>query len=376
MKKFENVRNIIFESVLEGRGIVNFDDTGNKQYYIHNKRVDGLPNASGKRENIKYAKKNFYCTEITDGEEKKKIYEHKIKISAEKYRKYIFTREEEIEIPNPMLINLPPEHQTSILLTANMIERGWLVTLKDTGGLGKKTSLRVTDCEQYEDEKDSEKAISKFDVNSSRGQSDTSFRYTETIGKVKYKVSGDISLSELQFISTDPAMDRMAINSDNVEAKFGQNALNKLSRSFGVEGGWKHSEFADKAKMEICDWPITESGVLFNNDLTVQLAKDILKKIFIWQIHTSTGYAKRESLRIKFIKDVTDFDGEWIAINSINDIENLDFSVYEGFVDVNDKKDIIEASQKAKEDYVKLCKKEMEKEKKNKDKTKEKDEEV
>jgi hypothetical protein len=84
---------------------------------------------------------------------------------------------------------------------------------------------------------------------------------------------------------------------------------------------------------------IPEKGVLLSNENVVFLIKETLKRMFLLNIKRSSSFASTSSLRIKLVENplvhTHTSDDEWIKLNSIQEIDNLDFDVESFFVPVD-----------------------------------------
>jgi len=189
-------------------------------------------------------------------------------------------------------------------------------------------------------------------------ESDTSLFNKETVGDIKYLSKGNISLSGMQFISADKIFDRFSFNSDD----FG--LYNNFLMSYLPNPDNELGYFNLKTSV-IPELP--EYGLKLNNDNVVFLVKETLKNILEFKINRNGSYAELDKFSVSLVDDALAED-EWLDINSYEDIDNLDFEVYDFYEKIDEKvskekRDILEASVLASK------KKKMEKKKSNKSKT-------
>jgi hypothetical protein len=316
-----NVKNILIKAELEGVGIVNMDS--NDQKWLFNKTKNGEYN---KRENVSYAKKNFYM----EGENLK----YKIKISSDCIRNAMFKNEMVSQSPN---ITHNDAILYSFIATPMGMIRGYLFTNK-IEPLKRSGALTICDAEQTCN------AVSYIEICSKSGEktsndgtsekSDTTFFKKETVGKIHYETEGVIDLSKLQFISADQVFDRYGLNPDKFSLwkQFMSLRLKNFNSNLGFY----------KLSTSVIDIP--EQGVLFSNENVLDLVKDTLIRLLSLSIQRKGSYAKVNKLKIKLvydpISDIKDNADSWIEIVSLEDINSLNFEVQEFYslVDVEQAK--------------------------------------
>lgn len=342
------MKQILFKATMEGCGVVNYDD--NSQSYLLNKfgLTENVPKKDGKTtENVKYAKKHYFARRDEDGNPKKdekgnQMYDYKIKISSDCLRNGIF--KDDAEFTNPIIIK-DDFIAHNYMLSIEGIERGYCFTNKDESGYKRKSCLTITDAVETSNAK------SAIEIGTCSGERNvTSMYYTEKVGKTTYETSGVIDFKTLMFVVADPMFDRLAINPDYL--------------TNGVVEKIMHNLYGDIAKPTIgyftassksLTQKISEYGMILNEELVVFLVKELLKRIMGCSIKRSNAYANVTSLSIKFVDDIIydKFDDEngWIELNSLEDVDNLEFTVdcpYERMDDEH--KDALEA---LKEEYNK-----------------------
>lgn len=342
------MKQIIFKATMEGCGVVNYDDKS--QSFLLNKfgLTENVPKKDGSTtDNVKYAKKHFYARKDDEGNlvrdsEGKQLYDYKVKISGDCIRNAIFKND--AEYTNPIIAK-DDFIAHNYMLSKLGITRGYCFTNKDETGYKRKSCLTITDAVETSDAK------SAIEIGTCSGERNvTSMFYTEKVGKTTYETSGVIDFKTLMFVVADPMFDRLAINPDYL--------------TNGVVEKIMHNLYGDIAKPTIgyftassksLTQKISEYGMILNEELVVFLVKELLKRIMGCSIKRSNAYANVTSLSIKFVDDIIydKFDDEngWIELNSLEDVDNLEFTVDCPYERMDDEcKDALEA---LKEEYNK-----------------------
>ena len=356
MEKVKNVKSIQIKGELEGRGIVNFDSSDQK-FAISAFNLSKEMGVKGKLENnIKLGKKAFK-------------YEGKKTIFVEKTDEYNKTIKEESEIDTYSYKNLISSaclrHTTyqndvemvnsSIMLSEVLLSnyvtsfvgltRGYLFA--QTAGKNLPT-IKRTSCLTLTDAIQKKGAKSVMSIGTTMGaRDDKSLVNQETVGDIEYDFKGNIDTKNLQFISTDLFFDRLSMFPDWLENGMFDNCMTK---HYGDKAQYKTGHFTHQA--QYLTKTICENGVLLSNDFTVYLIKETLKRLLRINIMRSTAYAKIKELRIRLVEDILMDDKEgWITLKSDEDIDNLDFSVFE-FYEKSTDEDYEERERLAKEYQV------------------------
>ncbi|MGL5691373.1 MAG: hypothetical protein ACRDD8_11230 [Bacteroidales bacterium] len=318
----EKVKSIQFELSLKGRGIVNFDDNSKASTMTRYKNKVNFNdyktrNDSGAivdKANIKIAKK-VYSED-----------DYKVKISSSCLRKGIFTDEMEYITPE---ISYSKNVLSATIGTRAMIMRGYMFVGEGTSySVKRKSALNISDAIQTND------ALVSVDTCTATGaRNNTSLFSIENVGDITYKANGTISIKQLQFISTDPRYDRLAVPNDwadNDESVYRQ-SLKANFETFNPKVGY----FLNKKSVNKLG-RYAESGMVLNEEAIVEMVKEILVKLRTLSIERTTAYATADSLRIKLIRDVINDSicGTWIEINSMDDINNLDLSFEDFYEEV------------------------------------------
>lgn len=312
------VKAVKFEINLKGRGVVNFDDSSKRFLMM---KYEGVNKSDYLNDNVKIAKKEY----TEDG--------FKLKISSGCMRKAIYADTMEYVTPE---IAYSKTVLGSAIASPTMLTRGYMFAVKDGVSVKRKGVLSISDAIQTNDAK-----IIVETCTASGQRNDTSMFGVENVGDITYKSVGSISIKDLQFVSTDPRYDRLAVPHDwidnetsiyrtalkcnipNIEPKVGyfmaKTSLNKLGR-------------------------YAESGMVINNEAVKSIVKELLANIRKLSITRATAFAEVESFKIKLIKDVINdnINGEWIEINSVEDIENLDLN-FEDFYEEVDEAEVMKS---------------------------------
>lgn len=308
------VKHLNFELHLEGNGIVNFDSKDQKYLWNRESKEGNKNDFTSKDNNNMYAKKVFFR------DENGKL-DYKIKISSDAVRNAIFKGDAIATNPSIM-------HHKSLLnsfIGSTMgLTRGYMFAGDET--YKRKSPLTVGSAIQ------SNSAISYMEFHSRSGakkvgddsnKSDTSIFNKETVGDITYKSKGFINLQELQFLSCDPIYDRCSFNSDDYGIL--KTVLSNTLPNFDNELGYY--------TLSTSAINVSEYGVKFNNEQTLYLIKELLKRIININIPKATAYAKFESLKIQLVTDVLKpQNNKVIEIKSIEDIDALDFDIEDYFV--------------------------------------------
>lgn len=308
------VKHLNFELHLEGNGIVNFDSKDQKYLWNRESKEGNKNDFTSKDNNNMYAKKVFFR------DENGKL-DYKIKISSDAVRNAIFKGDAIATNPSIM-------HHKSLLnsfIGSTMgLTRGYMFAGDET--YKRKSPLTVGSAIQ------SNSAISYMEFHSRSGakkvgddsnKSDTSIFNKENVGDITYKSKGFINLQELQFLSCDPIYDRCSFNSDDYGIL--KTVLSNTLPNFDNELGYY--------TLSTSAINVSEYGVKFNNEQTLYLIKELLKRIININIPKATAYAKFESLKIQLVTDVLKpQNNKVIEIKSIEDIDALDFDIEDYFV--------------------------------------------
>lgn len=332
----KKAKSIIFKFDMEGNGIVNFDSKDQRWNW------NNLPNRNKcNHDNVNFAKKHWYTND-------KGELSYKIKISSDCLRHEMFINEIPFQSPN---ISDNKFIYLSFLASPSAIIRGYLNTDK-TNQYKKKSIITISPAEQTCN------AVSSIEVGTTSGvkttdenKSDNTLHYHETIGNIKYSGEGSIDLNLMQFLSTDPIFDRMALCSDDFNTY--KELLQTKMKSFNSDLNYYY--------LKTSDIKIPEYGTVFSNDDCIFLVKFFFKKLLDIHIKRRNSYAKVSKIQYKLVYDCTvdkmNDDNGWIPIENNEDINNISFETETFFeLEQNSEKvkkilaDFEKANEKRKED--------------------------
>lgn len=319
------MKQIIFKAIMNGEGIVNFDD--NSQKYTLNKLKIG-DYSKTRNDNIKLCKKTFFKKKDSNGnfikdEDGNNVYDYCVKISADCIRKAIFSNS--VESVNPIILKKDLMACTYMLSPVGQC-RGYLYTVKDDFAYKRKSPLTITDANEISGAK------SELEINSTSGDRNaTSMFYTEKVGKTEYEFFGVIDPKTLMFNVADPIFDRMGIHPDWVTNGLAEQVLHNL---YGDMANPTIGYFTSSQKCLTSS--ISEFGIMLNKELVNYLIKYILINVMKCSIKRNTAFANVTSLSIKVVDNIFEDNFEspngWIDINSEDDIKKLDFDIYNPYV--------------------------------------------
>lgn len=345
------VKQVNFNFELEGNGIVNFDSGVQKFLWNRESKEGKKNNFSSVDNNNVYAKKVYHRDE--NG-----VLRYKIKISSDALRNAIFKGD-------AIATNSSISHHKALLnsfigSTLGLV-RGYMFAGRSET-LKKKSPLTITAAHQTNNAESYMEFHSRSGykkVADDSGTGDTTIFNKETIGEITYEGKGFINLQDLEFISCDPIFDRYSFNPDDYETL--KMFLSNNLPGFNSELGY-HT-----LKSSAID--VAEYGIKLNNDNILFLIKETLRRVFSMNIMKANSYAKISKLSIQLVVDpINPSKNLWIDINSVEDINNLNFEIEEFYTltdesDAKAKREIIEEAIR-KDIEIKI----QEKEKKQKEK--------
>ena len=315
------VKNVLIKLDLVGNGIVNFDSPEQKFMFNGSK----LHNMKTGYNNVNYAKKNFYKDEEGN-------LSYKLKISSNCLRHEIFNKDilahSSNIIHHPHLLNSYIASPVSIL-------RGYTEGEKGGDNIKRKSPLSISSAEQTNN------SISYLELQTRSGEKnqdpnevDNTLFKKESVGTIEYSTIGNIDLMYLQFISCDQVFDRYSFNPDYYEIYKG--FLKTHLPMFDSELGYY--------QLATSVIEIPEYGIKLNNETIVELVKGALSRILQINIMRANGFAKTSKLEYKLVYDVIEdnFNSEdgWVTVNSMKDIESLNFEVQDFYVQEDTQKAI------------------------------------
>lgn len=315
------IKNILIKGELSGRGIVNFDSKEQSKTLTRHGIFPFM------KDNVKLAKKAFLKTGKFKEDEngKTEIYDYKIKISSETLRRAIFGQD--VEYANGYITQNPFILATYLLSHVGFM-RGFMFPCRDLE-LKRKSALTITDAIQCNNVK------SELEVGSTAGDTtidedgkvvrkDTSLFYTEKVGDIKYQFSGQIDIKQLQFMSADPRLDRMAIKSDWYDS--GEVDV-IMANHYGKKAKYDYGIFSSMAKFTGNSYG--ETGILIGNDICEYIIKATLKNILAININKNNSYAATTGLKIKIVENIigigqkVDDEEGWIELKTEADVDKL-----------------------------------------------------
>lgn len=351
-------KQIILRGKLKGHGIVNYDSNEQKFAYIKAHKIKNnsndvitvsLPDIPRKEDgsfadNVLYAKKVFMMDK--DSNE----ISSRLKISSNLLRHTIFG---EVPHTNPIISGDPLMMTTFVLSPVGLVRGYMFTTRKDSeeGGLSyaRKSALTITDAIQSENDS----AMTHFEVHNREGvKDDASLFYKESCGDVEYDFMAVIDFKTLRFFSCDPKFGRMAMNPDFAE----KIAAGVLQSHFGKQVQFETGGFTDVAQN--IGKRYAEYGIFFGDKTVEFLAKKTMKNIFGINISRAGAFASLTGLKAKVVKNIiTDtFDEDiswndlsdeygWTTINTVEDIDNMDFGTIETFYEKVSDDDLMKSSE-------------------------------
>ena len=314
----KEVKTILFRYELNGRGIVNYDETSLQKKLIN--KFDYLSHLRHHANNITYAKK-----ELLDDD-------YKIKISSNSLRKALF---EKYIIAHTPEVSLDDTLLFSTLATPVSLLRGYMFLSKKNENLKRKGAISITDAIQ------TNTAKSKLEVFVRSGKketkdveldtSDNTFFVKETVGDITYGGRGFLDLRTLQFVPCDDIFDRFQFNPDRYQMfkKFLKLNLPNFDNDLGYY------------MYNTSSYRLPERGLFLTNEQVLFLTKEFFKLLVSLEMRKSNGFAEISKIEYKLvttpsIETFNDNNG-WIELRNHNDVESIDFSMHEFYSLVDNK---------------------------------------
>jgi hypothetical protein len=322
----ENVREILFEVVLEGEGVVQTDHVGQKFHYFKSKNCGSLPESKDKmNDNISFAKADYYNNpDYVIGETKEQPFTRIPKISSDCLRHNI--HEDAMPSHTPAIFE-DDILRLEAITTNDYLMRGYLdapsKNAVENQITKRKSSYMITDA------KLSPGAISSIEVRSKSGPKNladgssvaNSFFYQETLGKTTWTARGAIDISQLQFISSSINCDRRAIRESDV-SKFEETMISKYGAGV-VRRGYFYKNGSQY---------LAEEGFVISSEKIQELVNEFFGNLASLYIGKKNAFAKTSSIRIKYVEnpleDLFDVSENWIEIynNSAKSVNVLGFN--------------------------------------------------
>lgn len=309
-----NIREIAFEVTLEGKGIVQRDQSSQQYSYIQSENSANI-NQLG-NSNITFAKANYYNNPNYDpNDPKSKKYLRRIKISSAGLRHAI--HESVMPFHSPQFFQ-NPAIRTDILSSMDYILRGYMYApnkgSSDAETIRRATAYMLTDAEEVSG------AVSSIEVCTTSGErNENSLFYNENIGDSRYVAIGSIDMAQLQFISASANADRMALNAEDLITV--TEALVEKYGEDSFKSGYYHLNGATK--------PLAEKGLLLSDEFVRKMTAYLFEQISKTYLNKQSSFAKVTKIRAKFIADPTvDFINDpedWIEVfDASAKIKNFD----------------------------------------------------
>lgn len=308
MKKKE-VKSVLFETVLKGRGVVNFDDKSQK-YNLRAKNINHLYDSN---DNVQYAKKEFFLNE-------KNEWDYKIIISDGALRNALFRNDYVSSIPH---IHKYPMLYIPYIASISTLIRGFLSTEKEDNS-HRKSSVCLPSAIQTNNTQSSLEMRGrsgykelKKEKKDSLDAKDTTIFKKETIGDVTYETKGFFDIQQLQFISADQAYGRYSINPDYFKL-FAEELSKNIPGFNGTLGFYNMKDSALK-------YP--ELGLLFSENDIKFLMVEFIKRLLNLEIKRSGAFAQIDTLKVKLVynplEDRLNNEEGWVDIKTVSDFEEL-----------------------------------------------------
>ena len=310
---------IEFRAKAVGRGIVQYDST------LQKKLVCSLLSFGDKEEYFKllknnnvggFSKKDFYKTETLDENgNKKTTYDFKIKVNGDWIKKNASTNKSNIERLTQQIYKFG--NSDLIASTAaqpfNLL-RGWMIGIESgkscirTGALSESDFIQSNNAMPFLEIKTATDIV-PGDV--------TSLRYHESVGDMEYTLEdGEINLQTLQFVGLD---DKSYCYS--LEEKYHKDFLKWLKINF-PNSNFKIDNY--KQLSSSAQDNLFVRGILLDDECIKTIIKDYFTRLFTLSVHKNKSFLKVCEVEYRLRDDITN-EGEWIKINSLDDIEKIDF---------------------------------------------------
>lgn len=321
------IKGIELSIELEGIGVVNFNgnqpDFGNQINALTGRHYDT------KNKNVSYAKRNFYKNENSNDETQ--LYEERLKVSADTIRAAMFNDYSNFK---PAQISNNDRLMLYAVASPMYIIRGGMFTFrldKSVSSITRKSPLCVTCAE------DITGAYINCETHIKVAErDDTSLFYRDSVGSVKYKSSGFINISGFQFMNADPCS-TASLKSDwlDVKKNESESLIESVYKNFYKRVPFKTGYFkynTDYNNLSTCMY-----GIKFDDEFVKSMIKQTLLRILQINISKATAFMKTTSLKIKMISEYANTcNSDWINLNTPEDIENLDFDIFDFYSEASD----------------------------------------
>lgn len=319
MKKIQSIR---FRVVLNGRGVVNYDQS--EQRYFLNRYCGG---ADVKNENQTFAKKEFfpnpyfveqvtkYATDnnVTVEEAMKKVpqYLYHLKISGNCLRNKIFGGTSDTDA----VIWEFPQAASNYIANPLGFTRGYMCA-RQNDPFRKKTCLNVTDAVD-------KNAVLYSEIFTKTGdRDDTSYFTKETTGDTRYVFDAFFDVAEAQFASMDDYFARRAIPVDYFEGN------NYIEKAFLKNyGRIPYTVGVFSKNNDIYGKSYGEYGLKMDDQFINDLIKTVASRLLSIHVDRNGGYIDTASVEYKPIysaEDVLESEEGWTAIKSADELPTFE----------------------------------------------------
>jgi cation transport regulator ChaB len=307
-----SVKSILFKGVIVSSGIVNFDGKDAK-WLIKKAKPDFRNQLS--HDNAKVAKHSI----TQDGVDKdgNPILKAVLKISKDCIRQSIFKNDQPFH--NPGIVHAPKQLIALLSSVAGLL-RGYMFA---DVGIKRKSAIYISDAVQTSNN------VSTIDIGTQNSPKETkvdadadaglTMHFKESIGGlVTYEFEGAIDLDALQFISLSQVHDRLAVDTNNVDAY-----VEGLKATLG--NGVTNKAFYIK---NTAVGGLPEEGILLNSDQVKVLVEEFFKRLLDLEItRGACGRAWLDSLEIMPKQSGLD-NRNWIPITEVKEVSKAVDSVH------------------------------------------------
>lgn len=323
------IKKIALRIESEGIGVVNFN--GNQPEFGYQINALTGRHYDTNNKNISYAKRNFYKNENSDDDSQ--LYKEVLKISGDTFRGAMF-----YDYPNYKPAQMSYNEQLMLRNVASpmYIIRGGMYTFRSekSASITRKSPLCITCAE------DITGAYINCDTHIKLAErDDTSLFYRDSTGSVKYRNYGFIDIAGFQFMNADPCA-TASLKSDwlDVKKNESESLIESVYKKLYKRVPFKTGHFTyntDYNNHLTCMY-----GIKFDDEFVKSMIKQTLLRILQINISKATAFMKTTSLKIKMISEYANTgifnDSNWIELKTPEDIENLDFDIFDFYSEAPD----------------------------------------
>lgn len=361
MQEIKEVKSIKGSLFLNGKGLINGDGDGQKQY---NREKGFYANGSDSRyDNIKLAKKKYRTND--DGKD-----EFKYAVSSATIRHLMF--DNEMPFFNQQIQCIPTVYYNA-LATPSMISRGYMFT--DHHSDRRKSIITVTDgvmegawlnkiTTELRTRSGFKEGKTEVEYQTSEGETkkkvskDTCLYYIENVGEYTYKSDFFINLCESQFISTDIIFDRRAIDlSEKVTTELYISALKRNFNVDDIDTGFFYLESAVMGEEH------AEEGIRLTPEMNNMLVKTVLKNMCGIHAERPANGALLTFDHMDITCNLSDGSEISFTIRKATDVDEYNFIHHTAYLKADNERieernrKMVEMSEKSKKDKIEKDKK-------------------